>query len=298
MTAPITTERVDFPAGAYTLVGNLHRPVDAPAGPALVVTGSWTTVKEQMADRYARLLAAQGFAALSFDFTGFGESGGEPRDVESPALKARDIGHAVTFLTEHPAVDPARIGALAICASAGYTALNAVDDERVRCLALIAPWVHDAALVREMYGGENGVSGRVDAGDAARRRYDQTGIVDYVPAQSATDPAAAMPMAIDFYENADRGAVPEWANRFAVMAWPEWLNFDAVSLACRVRIPTLIVHSEDAAIPDGARRFHAALTSEKAIAWTSGTQFDFYDQPATVSDAVDRARAHLRRYLR
>jgi len=251
-----------------------------------------------MADRYARLLAAQGFAALSFDFTGFGESGGEPRDVESPALKARDIGHAVTFLTEHPAVDPARIGALAICASAGYTALNAVDDERVRCLALIAPWVHDAALVREMYGGENGVSGRVDAGDAARRRYDQTGIVDYVPAQSATDPAAAMPMAIDFYENADRGAIPAWTNRFAVMAWPEWLNFDAVSLACRVRIPTLIVHSEDAAIPDGARRFHAALTSEKAIAWTSGTQFDFYDQPATVSDAVDRARAHLRRYLR
>ena len=217
MTAPVTTERVRFRAGASTFVGDLHRPADSSAGPAVVVTGSWTTVKEQMADRYARLLAAQGFAALSFDFTGFGESGGDPRDVESPALKARDIGDAVTFLAEHPAVDPARIGALAICASAGYTALNAVGDDRVRCLALIASWLHDADLVREMYGGENGVAERVNAGHA-RSRYDQTGIVDYVPAQSATDPKAAMPMAID--------------------------------------------------------------------------------QPATVSDAVDRARAHLGRYLR
>lgn len=72
-----------------------------------------------MADRYARLVAAEGFAALAFDFTGFGESSGGPRDVESPTLKARDIGHAVTFLTEHRAVDPEGIGALAICASAG-----------------------------------------------------------------------------------------------------------------------------------------------------------------------------------
>jgi alpha/beta superfamily hydrolase len=38
-----------------------------------------------MADRYARELAARGFAALSFDFTGFGASDGEPRDLESAA---------------------------------------------------------------------------------------------------------------------------------------------------------------------------------------------------------------------
>ncbi|MGH2844606.1 MAG: alpha/beta hydrolase [Thermoleophilaceae bacterium] len=298
-TAP-TTEPVSFASDSAELRGELFLPAagDGNGGlPAVVVTGTWTSVRQQMADRYARQLAERGYAALSFDFTGFGGSDGEPRDVESPSQKARDIHHAVGFLAEHTRIDPRRVGALGVCASAGYTALNAIDDGRVRALALIAPWLHDAALVREMYGGEQGVAERIEAGRAARERYQQTRAVDYVPAQSATDPSAAMPMAVDFYENPERGAIDAWPNRFAVMAWPEWLAFDAIALASRLRTPTLIVHSEDGAIPDGARRFHAALGADKAIAWTAGTQFDFYDQPSTVADAADRAAAHLGRYL-
>lgn len=175
--------------------------------------------------------------------------------------------------------------------------LNAVEDPRVRALALIAPWLHDATLVREMYGGEDGVAERIAAGEAARERFERTGSVDYVPAQNATDETAAMPMAMDFYENPERGAIPEWPNRFAVMAWPEWLDFDPIALASRLHTPTLLVHSEDGAIPDGARRFHAELAADKAIAWTAGTQFDFYDQPRNVSDAADRAAAHFEPYV-
>jgi hypothetical protein len=67
-----------------------------------------------------------------------------------------------------------------------------------RALALIAPWLHDAALVREMYGGDEAVRQRIAAGEAARERYERTGIIDYVPAQSASDEVAAMPMAMDF----------------------------------------------------------------------------------------------------
>ena len=65
-----------------------------------------------------------------------------------------------------------------------------------------------------------------------------------------------MPAEVDFYRDPARGAVPGWPNRFAVMAWTEWLRFDAIALAPRVTAPTLIVHSEQAAIPDGTRRFH------------------------------------------
>jgi hypothetical protein len=81
------------------------------------------------------------------------------------------------------------------------------------------------------------------------------------------------------------------------MAWTEWLTLDAIALAPEVRVPTLLVHSEDAAIPDGARRFHEALTCPKQIVWTDGTQFDFYDQPPTVDDAVERAAAQVRQHL-
>jgi fermentation-respiration switch protein FrsA (DUF1100 family) len=293
-------EPVRFSAEEAVLTGNLYLPPDAREGvelPGIVVTGTWTSIKEQMANRYAQRLAERGLAALSFDFTGFGLSGGEPREVESPSLKAGDIRSAVSFLHRHPAIDAERIGALAICASAGYAASAATRSRWLRALALVAPWLHDERLLLEVYGGEDGVRARMEAGEAARERYVETGAVEYVPVADPDDERAAMPMQIDFYDDPARGAVPGWPNRFAVMAWPEWLAFDAIALAPAVTAPTLIVHSQDAAIPDGARRFYEGLAGAKRIVWTQGTQFDFYDQEPQVSFAIEQAVAHFERHL-
>ncbi|WP_418960786.1 alpha/beta hydrolase [Streptomyces tritici] len=294
------TNKVTFDSEGVELTGNLFLPDTADAAgplPGVVVAGTWTSVKELMADRYAERLAARGYAALSFDFTGFGESGGEPRDVEDPARKVRDIHHAVTFLAAHDAVDGGRLGALGICAAAMYMSDNTAHDPRVRSLALVAPWLHDAAVCEDAYGGAEAVAERVKAGREARARYEETGEVDYVPVVSATDERAAMPYDIDFYLNPERGGIPAWPNRFAVMSWADWLTYDAVALAPRIDRPTLLVHSEDAAIPEGARRFHAGLAGPKDILWTQGTQFDFYDTEPQVSVAVDAVAAHFGRTL-
>ncbi|MFG3708669.1 alpha/beta hydrolase [Micromonospora sp. NPDC047670] len=291
-------ERVTFDSDGATLVGNLYLP-DTTAGPVpgVVVAGTWTSVKELMADRYAQRLAGYGYAALSFDFTGFGESEGEPRDVENPARKVADIHHALTFLAAHPAVDRDRLAELGICAAAMYMADNAAHDPRVKALALVAPWLHDATICEATYGGADAVAARITTGREARARYDETGEVDYVPVVSTTDPRAAMPYDIDFYLNPARGGVPAWPNRFAVMAWPDWLTYDAISLAPQITQPTVIVHSTDAAIPEGASRFHASLAGPKDILWSQGTQFDFYDQEPQVTTATDTVAAHLRRHL-
>ncbi|MFC9976701.1 hypothetical protein ACFVH6_37955 [Spirillospora sp. NPDC127200] len=128
---------------------------------------------------------------------------------------------------------------------------------------------------------------------AARARYEATGEVDYVPVVSGTDPRAAMPMEIGFYLDPQRGGIPAWPHRFAVMAWEGWLTFDATAPAPRVGAPTLIVHSEDAAIPDGARRFHDGLAGAKEIIWTTGTQFDFYDQEPNVTTSAQTTAKHF-----
>lgn len=277
-------ERIAFSSGGDLLVGDLHLPTDA-SGPvrAVVVSGSWTTVKEQMAGGYAAGLAAYGIAALAFDFRGYGDSGGLPRDFESPVRKIEDLRNAITFLEGHPDVDSEAIGLLGVCAGAGYAAVAAAEDRRVTSLGLVAPWLHDAALVETVYGGADGVRSRIRRGDAAAREYERTGRVDYVPVSSETDEAAAMYGRCEYYFDPARGAVAEWSNRFAVMAWPGWLRFDPISAADRITAPTLLVHSPDAAIPDGARRFQAGLAGPSELRWLSGIQFDFYDQdPASL----------------
>jgi uncharacterized protein len=290
-------KKVEFNSSGVKLVGNLFLPDKAGPVPGVVVAGTWTSVKEMMADRYAQRLADRGYAALSFDFAGFGESEGSPRDVESPERKIADIGNAVSFLSAHDAVDADRIGAVGICAAAMYMSGDAARDPRVKSLALVAPWLHDAAVCEQAYGGPGEVAARIEAGHKARARFEETGEIDYVPVVGSTAEQAAMPYEIDFYLNPQRGGIPAWPNRFAVMSWVDWLTFDSIALAPRITQPTVLVHSEDAAIPEGAHRFHAGLAGPKDFLWTQGSQFDFYDQEPQVGIAVDTAVAHFARTL-
>ncbi|MFE1766918.1 alpha/beta hydrolase [Streptomyces angustmyceticus] len=296
----VLVEGVALPSEGTELVGDLYRPASQPAGdasPAVVVVGSWTTVKEQMAGRYAAGLARRGVTALAFDFRGYGGSKGEPQNFESPERKIEDILSAVGYLKSRPDVDSSRIGALGICAGSGYVAVAASRNPEIRSVAMVAPWLHDRTLVQDIYGGPDGIRERMAQGEAARERYESTGEVDYVPAASEADAHAAMYGPFDYYLNADRGAVPQWGNRFAVMSWPQWLTFDPIAVAPRCTAPTFMLHSPDAAVPDGARRFHDALTAPKELRWTTGTQFDFYDQESTVEPALDSVGAHFGRTL-
>lgn len=115
---------------------------------------------------------------------------------------------------------------------------------------------------------------------------------------STEDPNAAMYGPFDYYLDPARGAIPQWGNRFAVMAWPGWLTFDPIAAAPGVSVPTLLVHSHAAAIPEGAERFHAALPADKELRWLpADSQFDFYDREDTVTAALDAVAEHFGKTL-
>lgn len=261
------------------------------------------TVKEQMPTNYAKRLADSGFTAMTFDFRGFGASEGEPREVESGRAKASDIVDAVSFLATRPEVDPSRIGIVAVCASAHYTALALQGDRAlVKSVVMIAPWLHDGDMVEKLYGGKDAVDARLARAAEARRRYVRTGEIEYVKAASNSDESAAMYFerdALDYYLNPKRGAIPEWGGRFATMAWTEWLQMSSTSLAARFAVPLAIVTSEKSATPEGAKRFARGLAGSVDQTWDAPaeSQFDFYDRPQTVDFAVRRAVEHFARTL-
>jgi hypothetical protein len=81
------------------------------------------------------------------------------------------------------------------------------------------------------------------------------------------------------------------------MSWADWLTFDAMAAAPAMAVATLMVYADDAALPDNAKRFFAAIPGPKHLFWTVGTQTDFYDRDPQVGLAVDIAVAHFRRTL-
>ncbi len=288
--------KISFQSEGVRMVGNLYLPSNYRAGQKLrtvVVGGTWTSVKEQMSNRYAEQLATQGIAALSFDFRGYGESGGTPRNLENSSMKAADITNAAKYLSTLSFAEQGKIGGLAICASAGYMAKAIADGAPINSFVTVAAWLHNAETTRLIYGGEAGVQAKLEAAKLAKQKFQQTGVVDYVPAYSRTNADAAMFGDFDFYGNPARGALPQWGNQFAVKAWEDWLNFDAIVLAPKITAPTLMIHSDNAALPQGVRAFYAGLKGSKNLFWTEGAHFDFYDNAAEVNRAVRVAAVHF-----
>ena len=82
------------------LCGDLYLPRDA-AGTltAVAVAGPFGAVKEQCAGLHAEELASRGFAALAFDPSFIGESGGGARNVASPDINTEDFCAAVDLST-------------------------------------------------------------------------------------------------------------------------------------------------------------------------------------------------------
>ena len=156
LAADVEQRRVTFENNGATIVGTLYLPEDrAPEAklPGVVVTGAWTSIKEQMSGLYAKEMAERGFAALAFDYRGWGESGGDIRFKEDPAAKTADIVAATDFMATLSEIDRARISGFGICASAGYMAAAASGNANIRSVSLVAQWLHNGAIVEQVYGG-------------------------------------------------------------------------------------------------------------------------------------------------
>lgn len=112
---------------------------------AIAVSGPFGAVKEQASGLYAQTMAERGFAALAFDPSYTGESGGEPRLVASPDINTEDFSAAVDFLSNLPNIDAERIGIIGICGFGGFALNAAAIDTRIK--ATLTSTMYDMSRV-------------------------------------------------------------------------------------------------------------------------------------------------------
>ena len=293
-------EQITFKSEGLKLVGNLYYPANYKKGEsysAIIVAGSWTTVKEQMAGLYAERFAKEGFITLAFDFRNYGDSEGEPRFWENPTMKVEDIKNAVSYLQTLPEVNNDRIGTFAVCAGSMYTLMAAAEDTRIKAVVTAASWLQDEEAVKLFYGGEEGVNSKIETAQKAKETFAKDGVVEYIKTISTTNPAAAMYGPYDYYLNPERGAVKEWSNdKFAVMSWEDWLTLNPMPYASKLKTPTLMIHSDACVLPQYTKNFFEKIaTDDKKLDWIETDldspmqQFNFYDQEKEVSIAVEKA---------
>lgn len=160
----VTREKIQFHNRyGIELAGDLYLPkgTNSPLA-AVAVAGPFGAVKEQCAGLYAEELASRGFAALAFDPSFIGESGGVARNVASPDINTEDFSAAVDFLSTQDFVDPEKIGILGICGWGGMALNAAAMDTRIK--ATVTSTMYDMTRVN--------AKGYFDAADSADARYE------------------------------------------------------------------------------------------------------------------------------
>ncbi|WP_143592083.1 alpha/beta hydrolase [Tenacibaculum holothuriorum] len=295
-----TMEKINFESNGMKLVGDIFYPDNYEEGkkyPALIVTGAWTTVKEQMPMLYAKKLAKKGFITLAFDFNGWGESEGKKRYIEDPISKTADIEAAADYLKTRSDIASDEVGGVGVCASSGYM-VDAYAANKLNAVALVAPWLHNPALATQVYGGEESVKNLLALSDKAEKDFETTGELQVLIAASTTDKTSPMFNA-PYYTEKDRGLIPEYDNKFNVATWRPWLTYDAFKNADKIPGKILFVESEAMALPQGSKEFKAIAGDKvESVNLPGVSQFDFYDKPEPVATAVDNVAAYMDRELK
>ena len=296
-----------------TLAGDLYLPKNA-AGrlPALAVCGPFGAVKEQCAGLYAQTMALRGFAALAFDPSFTGESGGAPRYMASPDINTEDFMAAVDYLSLCERVDPARIGIIGICGWGGLALNAAALDTRVKATAAMT--MYDMARVN--------ANGYFDAEDSEEARHQkrvalcaqrladlQAGA--YAPGGGVVDPLPddAPDFVRDYhaYYKTPRGYHPRSLNSnngWNVIGCQSFLNQPILCYSHEIRSAVLIVHGEAAhscyfgkdAYANMVR--NSAYTDNKELLLIPGaTHTDLYDGGEHNAIPFDKLAAFFGRYL-
>lgn len=129
--------------------------------PAIACSGAFGAVKEQHSGLYAQEMASRGFLTIAFDPSFTGESGGEPRYMNSPDINVEDFQAAIDYLSNLDNVDANKISIIGICGWGGMAIQTACIDTRIK--ATVAITMYDMSRVTG--------NGYFDSADNEEARY-------------------------------------------------------------------------------------------------------------------------------
>ncbi|OLF77174.1 hypothetical protein BZA03_102417 [Alteromonas sp. I10] len=271
---------------------------------AIVVSHPGGGVKEQTAGTYAKKLAEKGYIALAYDASYQGESGGEPRQLENPHVRTEDVSAAIDYLTTLDYVDNERIGAMGICAGAGYTANAAINDRRIKAVGTVS-MVNIGQMFRN--GWDNNVKDSealpyLEAGSASRTSDasgNDTATMPMAPLKEEDAPNEELRQAWEYYHT-DRAAYCTAPGFGTARSLTQLISYDAFFKAeAFLTQPLLTVVGSNAGSKWMSDDLMArAATSDKTMHVIEGANhMDLYDGEAEITNAMSALETFFNRTL-
>ncbi len=280
----------------------VYRPTRAAQAPppVIVMAHGLGAVRPLRLYAYAERFAAAGYAVAVFDYRGFGDSAGTPRQVVDVAMQHQDWRAALAYARTLPGVDPERVVAWGTSFAGGHVISIAGQGEPLAAIIAQVPHVSGPAAVR--------ATGFVPSVRVAR-----IGIRDQIGAWLGRDPvyvdAAGRPGGTAAMTSPD--AVPGMDALIAASGLEEgdYPRTVAARIVLRIGLysprrwaggvtcPALVQIAEDDALtPRHVAERAAALMAAPTVRGYSGGHFDPYVEPlfsAVVADQLAFLGTHV-----
>lgn len=131
---------LEFQSGGDTCRAWLLSPEGANAPlPCIVMAHGLGLTRNSGLREYAIAFANAGYAVLLFDYRGFGDSGGEPRQLISFRKQLQDWAAAIEHARAHSGIDGRRMATWGYSLGAGHALTTAVRDSRVAAAVAVVP---------------------------------------------------------------------------------------------------------------------------------------------------------------
>jgi hypothetical protein len=156
------------------LSGDLFYPKGLRSGeklPAIILCHGWGGLRAQLNRDYAPVFAKAGYAVLTFDYRGWGDSdsrlvikGKMPkpdekgevmvraqaiRELVDPRDQVEDITNCIHFISGEPMVDPERIGLWGTSNGGRHVVYVAEHDRRIKCIVAQVGAFHSRSVPKE-----------------------------------------------------------------------------------------------------------------------------------------------------
>jgi pimeloyl-ACP methyl ester carboxylesterase len=268
------THQVTFDSGGVVCVGRLYPATGASGRCVVLCAGFGGTQDTPALTANAEAFAAAGYHALTFDYRGFGESGGRPRQVVSIAGQLADIAAAVRCARVLPDVDPAAVTLWGTSLGGGHVVVAAARDPGIAAVIAQVPFNgfprrvegrSTAATLRLLaVMGEDWVRGRLHLPP------------HYIPAVGATGELAVM-TGQDVQSVIAGMRSPTWRNEVAPRALLEMMRYRPGDAAARVACPLLVcVGDADVEALAASAEALATLAPHGQLRHFAATHFDLY----------------------
>ena len=139
-----------FLSRGTTCTGDLYLPDGDGPHPCLVMAHGFGAQRDFSLPPFAQVFANAGMAVFLFDYRGFGDSEGLPRQWVSPRRHVQDYHAALAHVRSCDNIDKRRLGLWGTSFSGGHVLVVAAQDRDIKAVSCMVPFVSGPASLGRM----------------------------------------------------------------------------------------------------------------------------------------------------